>query len=593
LRMLRSVSVAVLAMAVSVGGSATALATQSAQSAQAAQATQAAGGHGATHQPLVVPHSQLATHLSGSAGSAGSTGPELHRGPNGLPAEPVFGNWSGYEVNGANGAYTSVTSNWVQPWVNCASNQALGIWVGLDGEQGAPYTNSVEQTGTGVTCNGGSASYYAWYEMVPNGPVSYGNAVVPGDNLTATVTYGGGEQYTLYLRDITQNWTENTTVTAPVATQNSSAEVVVEAPGKPTLPLAGFGFAGFNGSAVNGQTLNAVGAQPMTMEQNNVVTATPSALSSTGYFTVDYGTGASVAGVPVVAYQTASPRNQLIDNWTPSGNGFMGQTILRNTSPSITALPGGGFEEAFQTAYNTLMVIGTAFNFNSQLGMAGNTSPSIAASPNGGFEVAFQANTGQLWYFTPQNGGVPEGAAMASGTSPSIAALATGGYETAFQGSNGHLMEAGTTITWDAELGMMAGTSPAIAASPAGGFQAAFQANTGYLYEQNLTTGGLNQNYLMAKPTSPAIAALSGGGYETAIQGSNGHLQEIGAAITWDADLGMLTETSPSITAIPGNTFEVAFEANTGYLYTQNLTTGGVTQGYGMAGTSTSPAIAY
>lgn len=181
---------------------------------------------------------------------------------------------------------------------------------------------------------------------------------------------------------------------------------------------------------------------------------------------------------------------------------------------------------------------------------------------------------------------------MASGTSPSIAALATGGYETAYQGSNNHLMEAGTTITWDADLGMMAGTNPAIAASPAGGFQVAFQANTGYLYEQTMATGGVWQPYQVATPTSPAITALSGGGYETAFQGTNGHLMEVGSVISWDADLGMLTQTSPSITAIPGNTFEVAFEANTGYLYTQTMASGGISTFLGMAGTSTSPAIA-
>jgi len=567
-RLPRSLSIALLAVTALVAGSAVAQATPSLRS-------------------QVSVGSQPAIHLPGR-----ST-PDKQRPLGGVSTNPNTDNWAGYEVNGGIGAYTSVTSNWVQPYVPCASDDIVSLWVGLDGEQGPGINGTIEQTGTRVDCSGGSPHYYAWYEMFPNNQVVYGNPLGAGDNITATVTALADGQYDLYLRDITQNWVESTDVSPPEPTQNSSAEVVAEAPGNPPVPLADFGFLGFNGSAVNGQSLTAEGAQPIYMQDPEGGSATPSAINAAGYFTVNYGGTANIAGTPLIAYQASSPGNELVGTLTPPySGGFMGQTIERNTTPSITALPGGGFEEAFQTIHNTLVVIGTEFSFNSQLGMAGNTSPSIAASPNGGFEVAFQANTGELWYFTPTGGGVPEGASMASGTSPSITALATGGYETAFQGSNGHLMEAGTTITWDADLGMRSGTSPAIASSASGTFQVAFQANTGYLYEQTMATGGVMQAYQMASSTSPAIAALSGGGYETAFQGTNGHLMEVGSIINWDADLGMMGSTNPGITGIPGNTFEVAFQANTGYLYTQTMAAGGLSTFVGMAGSNTSPAIA-
>jgi hypothetical protein len=51
--------------------------------------------------------------------------------------------------------------------------------------------------------------------------------------------------------------------------------------------------------------------------------------------------------------------------------------------------------------------------------MLAGTSPSIAALPSGGYEVAFQANTGNLWTVgSADNGDHKLG--MLAGTSPSI-----------------------------------------------------------------------------------------------------------------------------------------------------------------------------
>src|SRR5438874_12384438 len=67
-------------------------------------------------------------------------------------------NWSGYAATG--GRFTKVSAKWTAPKVTCSgTNTYSSFWVGLDGDG----SNSVEQTGTASYCQGGSASYFAWY----------------------------------------------------------------------------------------------------------------------------------------------------------------------------------------------------------------------------------------------------------------------------------------------------------------------------------------------------------------------------------------------------------------------------------------------
>ena len=65
--------------------------------------------------------------------------------------------------------------------------------------------------------------------------------------------------------------------------------------------------------------------------------------------------------------------------------------------PEITALPGGGYEAAFEANTGSLWTVGSAGNVSWPLGMWPGTSPAIAALAGGGYEVAFEANTGELW----------------------------------------------------------------------------------------------------------------------------------------------------------------------------------------------------
>jgi Peptidase A4 family len=211
--------------------------------------------------------------LAAGSASAAATTPHPSHGitPGGLMVRPaghsgspgVSGvrhqdestNWSGYAATGANGAFHSVASSWVEPTGTCASRRSAqysSFWVGLDGFN----SNSVEQTGTDVDCSGRTAVYYGWYEMYPAAPVNYANTVRPGDHFSASVTFSGTSTYTLVLTDSTQGGT-HTTTKSESGLARSSAEVITEAPSSSSgvLPLADFGTVSYSISAANGTSL--------------------------------------------------------------------------------------------------------------------------------------------------------------------------------------------------------------------------------------------------------------------------------------------------------------------------------------------------
>ena len=274
-----------------------------------------------------------------------------------------------------------------------------------------------------------------------------------------------------------------------------------------------------------------------------------------------------------------------------SGAANLQQGMMAGTSPSIAALAGGGYEEAFQANTGNLIVFGDGGDLNTQQGMMAGTSPSIAASPTGGFEVAFQANNGYLYTYNSSSGAANLLQGMMAGTSPSIAALAGGGYEEAFQANTGVLIVFGNGGDANTQNGMMAGTSPGIAASPNGGFEAAFQANNGYLYTYSSTSGGANLQQGMMRGTGPGIAALAGGGYEEAFQANTGNLVVFGDGGDLNTQQGMMNGTSPSIAGTSGSGYEVAFQANNGYLYRWSSLSGAANLQQGMMA-GTSPAMA-
>src|SRR5947209_6197519 len=127
----------------------------------------------------------LAVGALSAAAPALAAGSHRAAGPNHRIDHSTSSNWSGYAVSGF-GPYTSVSSSWTQPAVDCARTPTAwsAFWVGLDGDT----TNTVEQTGTEADCSKGSAVYYAWYEMYSKYPFSYAERVSAGDSFSAAGT---------------------------------------------------------------------------------------------------------------------------------------------------------------------------------------------------------------------------------------------------------------------------------------------------------------------------------------------------------------------------------------------------------------------
>jgi hypothetical protein len=171
-------------------------------------------------------------------------------------------NWSGYGATAnpaAADTVVTVSGSWTVPAVTspAPAGQAAysAIWVGIDGlddgtveQLGTMQAAEVVSAGRGRTQT--ETAYYAWVEMYPAGMVELPGKVKPGDAITASVTWDGSGNCTLYMADATENWTYGPTeVAGSSSAEDMSAEWVVEAPssGRETLPLADFGTVTFTG----------------------------------------------------------------------------------------------------------------------------------------------------------------------------------------------------------------------------------------------------------------------------------------------------------------------------------------------------------
>ncbi len=143
-------------------------------------------------------------------------------------------NWSGYAVSIPD--VTWVSASFAVPTVSAPGSvnglsTDVSVWVGIDG-----YTSgTVEQTGVSGSYSSttGTASYYAWWEMYPRVSTTIRTmSVSAGDQISASVNYIGGGQFTLSLTDKTSGHSFSTTTNAPVGgrdvAQRNSAEWVVE-----------------------------------------------------------------------------------------------------------------------------------------------------------------------------------------------------------------------------------------------------------------------------------------------------------------------------------------------------------------------------
>jgi hypothetical protein len=292
---------------------------------------------------------------------------------------------------------------------------------------------------------------------------------------------------------------------------------------------------------------------------------------------------------PTVAFQNNS--FNLLESSVSNTDTFQG--MLAGTSPSVAALPGGGYAVAFQNNLSNLSIsYSKGGGVNTILGMAKGTSPSIVALPGGGYEVAAEASSDQLWtYSSATETGTNTNQGMLAGTSPSIAALSGAGYDVAFQ-NNSNTLYVWSGVTTNTNQGMWPHTSPSIAALPGGGYDTAFENSAGNLSITYSLGGGVNTILGMANGASPSIAALPGGGYEVAAEANSDQLWTYSSATETgtNTNQGMWPNTTPSIAALPGGGYDTAFENSAGNLSITYSLGGGVNTGCAMA-KGASPSI--
>lgn len=207
----------------------------------------------------------------------------------------VSSNWSGYAAipsdESVPTSFSDVTGTWVQPKATCTVGRpsSSAFWVGIGGYDIA--SSSLQQLGTGIDCNGNTttASYYAWWELVPASAQPIKTLkIFAGDTITAAVLVSG-QKITFSLRDLTRKTRFSKVLTTAQALDTSSAEWVAEAPSECSSfrrchvdPLTNFGSVTFTSAAMiaNGQPGTLIG--PTTPAGASPWTATPIELITGG-----------------------------------------------------------------------------------------------------------------------------------------------------------------------------------------------------------------------------------------------------------------------------------------------------------------------
>lgn len=220
-------------------------------------------------------------------------------------------NWGGYAVTAARGTVSKVVGSWIEPAIQgtCpVRNQYSSFWVGIDGFN----SGTVEQTGTDSDCQGGVATYYAWYEFYPKAShVITTLTVTPGDVISASVTFSKTtNKFTTKITDATTGKSFSTASTVKSA-HRSSAEWIAEAPSSigGVLPLADFGTVhfGFDNTSVAGTNYATIGTTTGTMGSFSTLTSI-TMVNSAGTATKAAPSSVSTDGTSFsVAWKSAGP----------------------------------------------------------------------------------------------------------------------------------------------------------------------------------------------------------------------------------------------------------------------------------------------
>lgn len=169
-------------------------------------------------------------------------------------ATTTSANWAGYAVRKTGTTFRHVGGTWTVPAVDCTNNSGESYsanWVGLGGY--ASTSKALEQLGTESDCSrNGTATYSAWFEVVPAAATSAKLTIKAGDVMRAGAAVRG-TLVTLKMTNVTRAQTVTRTVRADTV-DVSSAEWIVEAPSLCDAActqgaLADFGSTAFSATA--------------------------------------------------------------------------------------------------------------------------------------------------------------------------------------------------------------------------------------------------------------------------------------------------------------------------------------------------------
>jgi hypothetical protein len=333
-------------------------------------------------------------------------------------------NWAGLAESGA-ATYTGVSANWTVPTIQASGPlKVSSSWIGIDG-----FTNdALIQTGTEQDTSGGTAHYYAWWEILPDPETRITTITVsPGDQMSADVFQVTPGTWTISITDLTS--AQNFTRTGPYGDPSkhqfaASAEWIEEMTGTSTqAPLANFHTANFTN--LNFTTSDPTGNTPTLIDMVDNTTgdviAYPTVPDSSD-LTVTYGQpptktsiGANqteVTATTSVQY-SATVTTNVQGMPTPSGSVTFksGSTML--CTAALLSSGSGSCDSTTAPAGNDT-ITGTYSGSNVFSGSSGSTSltvdsvPSqttVGATPN---SVAQGASVSYLATVTTSVGGVPK-----------------------------------------------------------------------------------------------------------------------------------------------------------------------------------------
>ena len=177
-----------------------------------------------------------------------------------VPLVSVARNWAGYVVASnlldPKQDVSNVSASWIVPSVKDIGIDAYSsVWVGIGGQ----FDRSLIQVGTEQDFTGGSAKYYAWYEMLPNYSIPIESIQVsPGDQMRASISLvdTNTNLWSISIEDLTSNTKFQNNFTYD--SQQLTAEWIVERPqvNNALVQLADFGSVTFTDcqASISGKT---------------------------------------------------------------------------------------------------------------------------------------------------------------------------------------------------------------------------------------------------------------------------------------------------------------------------------------------------